>query len=196
MANYPLDLLFKFSIVPQISVTDSTGQQVAYVKQKLFKLKEAISIFSDESQTNILFKIEADRVIDFSAKYNFYDSAGENFGAVKRQGLKSILKAHYDIFDGVNELPTLDIQEENSLVRLADGCLNQIPIVGLFMGYFLNPTYIVTRPDGTPVMRMLKMPAFMEGKFQLQKLADMDKAEEDRVLLSVVMMTLLERTRG
>ena len=196
MTNYPLDLLFKFSIVPQISVTDSSGQQIAYVKQKLFKLKEAISVFSDETQTNISFKIEADRVIDFSAKYNFYDSSGGNFGAVKRQGLKSILKAHYDIFDGNNESPTLDIQEENSLIRLADGCLNQIPIVGLFMGYFLNPTYIVTRPDGTPVMRLLKMPAFMVGKFQLQKLAEMDKAEEDRVLLSVVMMTLLERTRG
>ena len=64
------------------------------------------------------------------------------------------------------------------------------------MGYFLNPTYIVSRPDGTPVMRLLKMPAFMEGKFQLQKLTEMEKAEEDRVLLSVVMMTLLERTRG
>ncbi len=196
MIKYPLNLSFKFSIVPQISVTDANGKQIAYVKQKLFKLKEAISVFTDETLTNVSFKIEADRVIDFSAKYNFYNSSGEKFGAVKRQGLKSILKAHYDIFDGNSELPTLDIQEENSLVRLADGCLNQIPVVGLFMGYFLNPTYIVSRPDGSPVMRLLKMPAFMEGKFQLQKLADLDEAEENRVLLSVVMMTLLERTRG
>ncbi len=196
MNNYPLDLNFKFSLVPQISVLDSSGQEIVYVKQKVFKIKEAISVYSNRSQSEILFNIDADRVIDFSARYNFRDSSGNLFGSVKRQGIKSILKAHYDIFENNSDIPSMLIQEENSLIRFADGCLNQIPIVGLFMGYFLNPSYIISRSNGTEVMRLQKMPSFMEGKFQLQKLTELEKFEDDRILLSVIMMTLLERTRG
>lgn len=40
------------------------------------------------------------------------------------------------------------------------------------------------------------MPAFLEGKFQMEKLSELTPEEEIRVLLSLVMMTLLERARG
>jgi uncharacterized protein YxjI len=193
--NYPLDLSFKIvALSPQISVTDASGNLVFYIKQKMFKLKEAVTVFADAQQTQPLYTINADRVLDFSARYNFADQMGSNLGAVKRHGMRSLWKAHFDILRGDDVVMT--IQEENPWIKVADGCLNQIPIVGLFAGYFLHPAYLVSRPDGTLVMRLQKLPAFFEGKFKIHQVAQLDPTEETRTLLSLIMMLLLERARG
>ena len=118
-------------------------------------------------------------------------------GGVKRQGVKSILQARYDIFQQSPDLPFMKIEEENPLIRVADGCLNQIPLVNFFTGYFLHPAYIVSRAaDAQPLIRLVKEPAFFEGKFKIEKLAEFDPALENQILLSLMMMTLLERARG
>lgn len=195
--NFPLEMNFKIlALAPQISVTDAAGKLVYYVKQKAFKLKEEVVVYGDQAQSQPLYKINADRIIDFSAKYNFSDAAGNPLGGVKRKGMKSLWKAHYDIFQGNEEAPGMSITEENVLVRVADGCLNSIPVVGMLAGYFLNPTYLVAREDGTGVMRLSKMPAIFEGKFKIEKLVELDEFDERRILMAIIMMTLLERVRG
>lgn len=194
--NYPLNLSFKIlALAPQIYVRDSGGSIVCYVKQKLFKLKEAVSVFADEGQTQLLCQIKADRVIDFNAKYQISDPSGVPLGSVSRKGMRSIFKAHYQIFDESGN-QVKDIHEENAMIKVLDGLVSGIPIVGAFAGYFLNPSYLVTKTDGTPVARLKKQPAFLEGKFTLEKLGDLSPQEEIRVLMAVMMMTLLERSRG
>jgi uncharacterized protein YxjI len=66
--NYPIHFSFKIlAIASQIYIRDSSGNLLAYVKQKLFKLKEDINVFGDEGQTQLLYNIKADRVLDFSS---------------------------------------------------------------------------------------------------------------------------------
>lgn len=199
--KYPLTMNFKImAIAPQIFVRDADGRELMYVKQKLFKLKEAINIFSDQSQTNQIYTISADRILDFSARYNFADSQGMSLGAVKRRGMRSIWKASYDVMEG--DSVTFHIQEENAFVKLMDGCFGEIPILGIFSGYVFNPAYLVTRPSpsgqpGPTVIRLAKEPAFLEGKFSIEKTdPTLSEEEEERILLGLMMMTLLERTRG
>lgn len=196
MLNYPINLSFKkLAIASQIYIRDSNGTLLGYVKQKLFKLKEDINIFADESQTQIRFNIKADRVIDFSARYNFTDSSGRSIGSIKRQGMRSIWKANYDIADASGN-QAYNIKEENGWVKVVDSLVGEIPIVGIFSGYMFNPTYLVTKADGSPVARLSKQPAFLEGKFQLTALTALDNNQESLVLLGVLAMTLLERGRG
>lgn len=194
--NYPLDLSFKLlAIASQIYIRDANGQLFGYVKQKLFKLKEDINIFADEAQTQHLYNIKADRVLDFSAKYNFTDAAGNHLGSIKRQGMRSIWRANYDIFDTASN-QVMKINEENGWVKVIDALVGELPVVGMFTGYFFNPSYLLSRIDGTPVARLQKQPAFFEGKFQLSMLTQLSESEEVRVLLSALSMTLLERSRG
>ena len=118
--QYPLELAFKIlALTPQISVTDASGKLVFYVKLKMFKLKELVTIFSDEAQTIPLYYINADRVIDFSARYHFTDVNGTNLGSVKREGVRSLWKAHYNILAGDDIV--MNIREENPWVKVADG---------------------------------------------------------------------------
>ncbi|MGQ0543578.1 MAG: hypothetical protein ACT4O9_17310 [Blastocatellia bacterium] len=194
--NYPIDLSFKLlAFASQIYIRDASGNLIGYVKQKLLKLKEDINVFADEAQTQHLFNIKADRLIDFSARYNFTDSRGTRLGSIKRKGMRSIFRAHYEI-SNAEDLQVLKINEENGWIKVVDALVGELPVVGMFTGYFFNPAYIVARLDEVPVARLQKQPAFFEGKFQLTPLAQMSEEEETRVLLSLLTMTLLERSRG
>ena len=193
--EFPVKLQFKIAaLAPQISVIDANGQTVFYVKQKLFKLKEAITVFSDSSQTTPLYYINADRVNDFSASYDFTDTNGIQFGSVKRKGRRSIWRAHYEIFDDVGLVAS--IEEENAWAKVGDALFGEIPVIGILSGYVFNPTYRVTRPDGTVIVRIKKQPALFESNFTIEEAIDISEASEVRTVLAILMMTLLERARG
>ena len=192
---YPLSMSFKIvALAPQFTIRDANGNLIAYVRQKLFKLKEAVTVFADEQQTQPLYTLKADRILDFSARYHFADSAGMSLGSIKRKGMRSLWKAQYDILDG--DTPTMTIREENAWVKVFDALFGEIPLLGMFSGYLFHPAYLVARSDDAVVLRMEKQPAFFEGKFSLQKTAPLSESEEKRVLLSLIMMLLLERSRG
>jgi uncharacterized protein YxjI len=193
--NFPLDLSFKkVALNPQVKVSDASGQVMLYTKQKAFKLKEAVTIFADVEQTRPLYTINADRVLDFNAKYNIADAAGRHIGAVARKGRKSLWRAEYEVLDGGG--PPLTIREENGWVKVADALFGELPIAGIFSGYVFNPSYLMTNASGAPLMRLSKQPAFMQGKFRIEKLGVMSESEETRAVLSFLMMVLLERRRG
>lgn len=194
--NFPLTLSFKIiAIAPQITVTDSQGNSMLYVRQKLLKFKEAVNVYTDKSQSTDLFSIKADRVIDFSARYNFSSASGQSLGSIKRQGMRSLWKANYEIDRG-DENIAFTIEEESAFVRMADGCATQIPILGAFAGYFFNPTYLINDSSGNLVMKLIKQPAFFESSFIIEKVANLDDRDEERIILGLLMMTLLERGRG
>ncbi len=193
--NYPLTLSFKLlAIASQIYVTDSSGHLIGYVKQKLFKLREAITMYADESQTQPLYEIRADRMLDFSANYHFSDSHGNQFGSIKRQGMRSLWSAHYDI--SVGNAPAFVVREANPWVKVLDSLLGEVPVLGMFTGYFLQPAYSVTRTNGQDVMRLAKQPAFFEGRFVIEQHARLSEHEEVCALLGLMMVVLLERARG
>lgn len=194
--NYPITLTFKlFALASQIYVRDAGGDLIGYVKQKLLKLKEDINVFADENQTQLRFNIKADRVIDFSAQYNFTDHQGNFLGSIKRQGMRSLWRSHYLIFDAQHQ-QVMEINEENAWVKVVDALVGEIPVVGMFTGYVFNPAYIVSKMDKSPVVRLQKQPAMFEGKFLISTQSQMSPTEENLVLLSVLTMTLLERARG
>lgn len=194
--NYPLTLTFKLlALASQIYVRDADGNLVGYVKQKLLKLKEEINVYADENQTQHLYNIKADRVIDFSAQYNFTDNRGAFLGSIKRQGMRSMWKTHYQIFDA-NNRQVLEINEENAWIKVADSLVGEIPVLGMFTGYIFNPSYIVSKTDSSPLVRLQKQPAFFESKFLVTPQNQLDPNQESLVLLGVLTMVLLERARG
>src|SRR6185295_9715975 len=128
--NYPVDLTFKLlALASQIYVRDANGNLLGYVKQKLLKLKEDINVFTDESQTHVIYNIKADRVIDFSARYTFRDGAGNVLGSIKRQGMRSLWKANYEISDA-SDNHVMNINEENGWVKVVDALAGEVPVLG------------------------------------------------------------------
>ncbi len=81
------------------------GQLRFYVRQKPFKLKEEITVFADEACTTPALGIQARSVLDFGATYDITDKlTGENLGAGRRQGLKSLFQDAWDILGPSGEV--------------------------------------------------------------------------------------------
>lgn len=194
---YPVTLSFKiFALASQATILDANGRTVLYTKQKLFKFREHVEIWTDKSQGTRLAEIKANKLIDWSARYFSTDAQGGEIGSVGRRGWRSIWKAHYETFNPGDSTPDFSIKEENAWVKVADSFLSEIPIIGMASGYLFHPSYLATRTNGLPAMRMTKQPAFWEGRFKLEKLGEMTPREELNLFLSYMMFVLLERRRG
>lgn len=194
--QFPLEFTFKISTLSNdFIVRDANGIVVSYIKQKLFKFVEDVTVYNDDSKTQVAYGIKADRWLDFSAAYNMTNSAGSYIGKLARKGWASIWKARYEIYDE-NNVQDLMIQEENGWVKVLDALLCEIPFLGLISGYFFNPSYLVTRPDGTAVARLKKEASFWGRKFSVNTLSKFENGEEERLVLGLMMMILLERRRG
>ena len=193
--NFPLTFRFKlFAFSPQIFVIDPSGNPVFYIKQKLFKLRDAINVFTHSDQQQQVASINADRMIDFSARFNIADAQGRPLGAIARQGLRSLWRAHYEVFDHAGQ-PAGFIREESVFARMMDSMIAEIPVVGVLSIYIFQPKYLLTTPAGQPVMRLRKVPSWVDRRFALEQLAPRSDYEEYRDTLAFLTMVLLERHR-
>lgn len=194
--QFPIRFVFKITtLANDFTAIDASGKIVAFVRQKMFKLKEDIVIYSDETKSKVNYRIKADRWLDFSAAYSFYDENEKEFGKIARKGWRSIWKAEYHIIDELSNLQ-YTVKEDNAWVKVADNVLGQIPLIGMFTGYFFNPSYSVTDKKGNTIIQLKKEASFFGRKFQVNKIGKLDSDDDDRVMLGLMMMILLERRRG
>lgn len=194
--NFPINFQFKISTLSNdFTATDFGGKVIAYVKQKMFKLKEDIIIYSDETKTEQIYSIKADKWLDFSAAYAFFDKDGKEFGKITRKGWRSIWKAEYEILDE-NQNVQYNVTEENAWIKVIDSVLGQIPILSMLTGYFFNPSYLVSDTQKMSVVKLTKQPSFFGRNFEITKEGSMKGDDDDRILLGLMMMILLERRRG
>jgi uncharacterized protein YxjI len=175
--NYPLELGFKIvTIGTRVRVTDTAGRQVAYVRKKKFKLKEDVRVYEDEDQRDLLFRIKADRVVDFGASYAISSSDGRPLGAVKQRGMRSLWKSTYVVSDPLGKDIAV-IHEENPFVKVLDSLAEAIPFADALGGLFFNPAHLVDL-RGETVLRMQKERSVFESRFRLDKLGNFS---EERV---------------
>ncbi len=91
-------------VAQKFYVEDGSGAVIGFCKQKAFKLKEDIRLYTDESMTSELLSIQARSIIDFSVAFDVVDSVtGEKVGALKRKGWKSILKDEWILMDTMDQ---------------------------------------------------------------------------------------------
>ncbi|MCK5794540.1 MAG: hypothetical protein KAH12_07530, partial [Anaerolineales bacterium] len=99
-------------------IYDPQGKLVFFSKMKAFKLKEDIRLFTDEDMQTELLNIQARNIIDIAATYDVSDpESGDKVGALRRKGLKSILKDEWAILD-VNDNEIGLIKEDSMFLAL------------------------------------------------------------------------------
>jgi len=194
--TFPINFRFKISTLSNDFVaTDASEKTIAYVRQKMFKFKEDILIYSDESKSKVNYRIKADKWLDFSAAYSFFDENETEFGKIVRKGWHSIWKAKYEIIDQ-SQRHQYTISEESVWTRVFDSLLGKVPVLNFFTGYLFNPSYLVSNLQNEEIVRLKKEPSFFGRKFRLTQVGEMDADDEDRIVLGLMMMILLERKRS
>ncbi len=109
-------------------IYDSSEQLVFYSKMKAFKLKEDIRLFASESMDEELLLIQARQIIDFSAAYDVFDSkTGEKVGALRRKGMKSLIRDEWVILDNDDREIGLIKEDSTAMALIRRFATNLIP---------------------------------------------------------------------
>lgn len=115
-----------------------SGQLVLFSQQKMFRLKEDIRVYSDESQSQELLLINARQVIDFSAAYDVTDSfSNEKVGVLRRKGFQSMVRDEWQILDS----------ENRQIGSLFEDNLTLAMLRRFLLGSFLPQNYDITIND-------------------------------------------------
>jgi len=109
-------------------IYDPTGQLAFYSRLKAFKLKEDIRLYTGEDMKTEALVIKARQVLDISATYDVIDpSTNQQVGALRRKGLKSMLKDEW-IFMDTNDREIGYVKEDSMVLALVRRFLtNLIP---------------------------------------------------------------------
>ncbi|MBI4416076.1 MAG: hypothetical protein HY557_03735 [Euryarchaeota archaeon] len=93
------------ALTNQYWIEDAQGRQLAYSKQKAFKIKEDIRVFTDERMAQELFRIQQLNWTDAWGEFGVVDTAtNQSVGFVRRKALASIVRSEWEIYDQARQL--------------------------------------------------------------------------------------------
>ncbi len=87
-------------------IEDRSGDLLGFSKQKIFKLKEDIRVYTDESMSRELFKIQQQQIIDLWGTFAIMDSNTDAIlGYIRRKAVQSTFAwDEWDVYDANNQL--------------------------------------------------------------------------------------------
>ncbi|MCJ7722730.1 MAG: hypothetical protein MUP03_01210 [Anaerolineales bacterium] len=125
-----------FALTGKFRFYNPSGILLLFSEQKMFKLKEDIRLYCDETTSQELLQIKARQIIDFSAAYDVLDSAtGQKIGAMRRKGFRSMVRDEWDVMDA-SDLVIGKLFEDN----ISQALLRRF----LFGGYLLPQNYDIS----------------------------------------------------
>lgn len=128
--NYPHYYLKRqaIALTGKVRIYDPSDRLVLYVEQRMFKLREDIRVYADESKTSEVLTINARNIIDFSAAYDVIDSAsGIKVGALRRKGMRSIFRDRWEVLDPSDHLLGVLEEDDATMALIRRLLFNLIP---------------------------------------------------------------------
>ena len=140
--------VFKF-LGAAFHVYDAQGALVGYCKQKAFKLREDIRLYTDESCAKELLVLSARSVIDFGATYDITTPAGDAVASLRRKGMKSsFVRDEWLIFDERGGQIAI-LQEQGSVAPLVRRYVDNV-------AWLLPQRFEVSRGEGAPPIATIR----------------------------------------
>jgi hypothetical protein len=98
---------------------DPLGNLALFSEQRMFKLREDIRVYSDENKMQEVLSIKARQILDFSAAYDVVDTAlNQKVGALRRKGLRSILRDEWEVLDANDNVKGLLFEDSVGMALL------------------------------------------------------------------------------
>jgi uncharacterized protein YxjI len=117
-----------FALAGKFRVFDPSGKLLLFSEQKMFKLREDIRVYADESKTQEVLAIKARQIIDFSAAFDVVDSTtGQKIGALRRKGLASVLRDEWEVLDVNDNVRGRLFEDSMGLALLRRFLTNLVP---------------------------------------------------------------------
>jgi uncharacterized protein YxjI len=149
-------------------IYDPNGKVAFYSKQKAFKLKEDIRLYTGEDMQEEILIIQARQIIDFSAAYDVIDPASnEKVGTLKRKGIKSILKDEWIIINAEDKEIGFIKEDSMALALVRRFLTNLIPQT--YYGEVNGTQVCLFRQNFNPFVMKIKLDFSMDKQGLLDR---------------------------
>jgi len=155
------------------------GQPVAFVRQQRLKIKEDIRFFTDEAETEELFRIKARAVLEFSGRYDVTTPAGERIGVLGKVFGKSLLRSTWSVLDA-NEQELAIAKERSLLWALVRRAVDVIPY-----GEFVPILFHFTIDDGERHVGDFTRRIGVRDTYELDLTGDPERKVDRRLALAL-----------
>lgn len=184
--KFPLFLSFRpFSPTSNLILEDSNGSPVAFVKQKMHKLPERISVHSDETRWIKLVDMKRKEGSDGTIRYLISNPSQQCLGSIESPsfGVKNPASKliHYTVSDETGSA-VFAIQLKNPMARTIDRYLGKLPFVCAAINLAFRLSHVASRAGGEDAVRLRKRVHLFGGRFAIELLSD-DLSEEEQKLL-------------
>jgi len=170
----------------EVFITDQSDNVLLWIKQKGFKLKEAIHVYSDPSKSEERLSIQARKVMDFNAAFDVIDpQTGEKIGGMRRKGWSSMIQDEWQILD-VDDNQIGSIHEDTMLMAL----------LRRFLTALIPQTYEF-KVNGETVAQLKQHfnPFLFKGDFQMAPQGS-DKLDPRLATAGIVLLMIMEGRQG
>lgn len=130
-------------------VYDEHGSVIGYCKQKAFKLREDIKLYTGEDMSDMLLTLSTQQIIDFGATYNITLPDGTTLGSLRRKGLKSsFVRDEWLVFNTSGE-EIAKVRETGSFAPIARRYID-------YANIFFPQRYEITRAKNGKLIALLR----------------------------------------
>lgn len=119
--QYPHYVLHRqvFALTGKFRFYDPMGNLVMFSEQKMFRWKEDIRVYADESKMREVLSIKARQIMDFSASYDVVDTEmNQKVGVLRRKGWRSMFRDEWEVLDENDNMKGLLFEDSMGLAVL------------------------------------------------------------------------------
>lgn len=170
----------------EVFITDQSDNLLLWIKQKGFKMKEDIRVYSDESKSEERLTIQAAKIMDFNAAFHVIDpQTGERIGGMRRKGWSSMIQDEWQILD-VDDNQIGSIHEDTMLLA----------ILRRFLSSLIPQTYEF-KVNGEKVAQLKQHfnPFLFKGEFKMEPQGS-EKLDPRLAIAGIVLLMIMEGRQG
>ena len=101
-----------------IEVFDERQNMIGFCRQKAFRLRESLTLYTDETKAKVVLTIQTRQIIDFGLTFEVRLADGALIGSLRRKGFRSIVRDEWHVLDPSGEQIGIMLEESSNLALL------------------------------------------------------------------------------
>jgi uncharacterized protein YxjI len=163
---------------------DTPGRVFCFVRQKMFKFKEDVRFFTDETMTVELMRIKARQRFDPRATYDVTTPEGTKIGQFQKVFGSSLFRSTYRLFDA-NGQEVATATEANLAIALIRRLVGFIPNLGNFANWLPIPYHFIFQRGEQIIGHHRRQLWKFRDTYTLDLTADSERTLDRRLVLAI-----------
>ena len=163
---------------------DAPGQVFCFVRQKMFKFKEDVRFFTDDTMSMELMRIKARQRFDPTATYDVTTPDGTVVGRFQKVFGRSLLRSTYRLFDAEGTEVAI-ATEQNRAVAILRRIVGLIPYLENFANWLPIPYHFVFLRGDKTLGHHRRQLWKLRDTYTLDLTEDRDRTLDRRLVLAM-----------